>query len=98
MEHLASFTDYGAVESPRGSLRDQHVNIDRTAYARMQTIGITAGMVAEALNAPDSVRHLPQSDVSSYFCRFDGRTLRVTATLQECVLSASWTTNRPASR
>jgi hypothetical protein len=74
------------------------VNIDGTAYARMQTIGITAGMVAEALNAPESVRHLPQSDVLSYFCRFNGRTLRVTATLEECVISASWTTNRPASR
>jgi hypothetical protein len=36
MGHLASFTDHGAPEAPRTSLRNQHVNIDGTAYARMQ--------------------------------------------------------------
>jgi hypothetical protein len=49
-------------------------------------------MVAEALNAPDRVRHLPLSNILSYFCKFNERTLRVTTTLEDCVITVSWTT------
>lgn len=52
-------------------------------------------LVAEALNAPDCVRHLPQSNNLSYFCKFNGWTLRVMTTLEDCVITVSCTSNRP---
>ena len=52
-------------------------------------------MIAETLNAPDRVRHLPLSNVLSYFCEFNGRTLRVMATLDDRIITVSWTTNQP---
>jgi hypothetical protein len=74
------------------------VNIDGNAGERMRAIGISVGMVAEALNAPHCVRHLPQSSNVSYFCKFNGRTLRVMTTLEDCVLSVSWTTSLPITQ
>ena len=58
----------------------------------MRTLGISARMVAEALNAPDYVRHLPLSHHVSYFCDFNGRTIRVMTTLEDRVITVSWTT------
>jgi len=61
----------------------------------MRTLSISSEMIAETLNAPDRVRHLPLSNVLSYFCEFNGRTLRVMATLDDRIITVSWTTNQP---
>ena len=65
-------------------------DISRRAYERMRTLGISFGMVARALNAPDRVQHLPQSNHVSYFCEIDGRSLRVMTTLDYRVVTVSW--------
>jgi hypothetical protein len=67
-------------------------NLDGRAYERMRTLGISPGMVEQALNAPSRVLHLPLSLHRSYFHDFDGRTLRVRTTIDERVLTVSWTT------
>jgi hypothetical protein len=74
-----------------------NVSISGQAYEQMRTLGISARMVAEALDAPDYVRHLPLSHHVSYFCDFNGRTIRVMTTLEDRVITVSWTTNRPTS-
>jgi hypothetical protein len=77
-------------------------NISVRAYEHMRSLGVSSRMVAKALNAPDHVRHLPLSHHLSYFHEFGGHTLRVMTTLDELVLTVSWTTlprtvgNRPS--
>jgi hypothetical protein len=66
--------------------------MDVSIGGRMRTLGISPSMVAEALNAPDYVRHLPLSKHLSYFCEFNGRTIRVMTTLEDRVITVSWTT------
>ena len=73
---------------------DQNVGISGHAYQRMRTLGISSEMVAQTLNAPDRVQRLPLSTIASYFCEFDGRTIRVMTTLDDWVIAVSWTTNR----
>jgi hypothetical protein len=74
------------------SRSDMDGSISGHVYERMQTLGISPSMVAEALNAPDYVRHLPLSKHLSYFCEFNGRTIRVMTTLEDRVITVSWTT------
>jgi hypothetical protein len=74
------------------------MDVSISAQERMQTLGITARMVAEALNAPDYVRHLPLSHHVSYFCDFNGRTIRVMTTLEDRVITVSWTMYRTTLR
>jgi hypothetical protein len=69
-----------------------NVSISGHASEHMETLGISSDMVIEALNAPERVRHLPLSNILSYFCQFDGRTLRVMTTLDNRVITVSWTT------
>lgn len=73
----------------------RNVSISGHACERMRTLSISSEMIAETLNAPDRVRHLPLSNVLSYFCEFNGRTLRVMATLDDRIITVSWTTNQP---
>ncbi len=86
--------DRKPVVEPYLHLAYRNVSISGHAYERMRTLGISPGMVAETLNAPDRVRHLPLSSIQSYFCKFNGRTLRVTTTLEDCVITVSWTTTK----
>ena len=60
----------------------------------MRTLGISSEMVAQTLNAPDRVQRLPLSTILSYFCEFNGRTIRVMTTLDDWVIAVSWTTHR----
>ncbi len=63
----------------------RNVSISGHTYERMRTLGISYTMVAETLDAPpDRVRHLPLSNHLSYFCEFNGRTIRVMTTLDDC--------------
>ena len=68
-----------------------HLDLSYPVFERMQTLGISDAMVAQALNAPVHVRRLPLSQRRSYYCEFAGRTLRVMTTLDERVLTVSWT-------
>jgi hypothetical protein len=70
-----------------------NVSISSYAQEHLRTLGISSEMVAQALNAPDYVRHLPLSNHLSYFCELDGRTLRVMTTLDDRVITVSWTAN-----
>ena len=95
MEQTWSLADRNALAESHLNLAYGSVNISGNADERMRALGVSSGMVAETLNAPDCVRHLPQSNNLSYFCKFNGRTLRVMTTLEDCVITVSWTTNRP---
>jgi hypothetical protein len=66
----------------------RNVSISWHTYERMRTLGISDRMVAETLDAPDRVRHLPLSNHLSYFCEFNGRTIRVMTTLEDRVITA----------
>ena len=85
--------DRNACDESYLNLPDQNVGISGHAYQRMRTLGISSEMVAQTLNAPDRFQRLPLSTISSYFCEFDRRTIRVT-TLDDWVIAVSWTTNR----
>jgi hypothetical protein len=71
------------------------VSISGHAYERMRILGISSRMVADALNASDQVRHLPLIGSLILFCQFNGRTIRVMTTLEDRVITVSWTTKRP---
>lgn len=68
-----------------------HIDLSEHASEKMQTLGISNAMVAQALNAPVHVRRLPLSQQQSYYCEFADRTLRVMTTLDERILTVSWT-------
>jgi len=95
VEQTRSLSDRDALVESHLNVAYRNVHISGHAYERMCALGISPDMIAEALNAPDRVRHLPLSEVLSYFCQFNGRTLRVTTTLDDRVISLSWTTNQP---
>jgi hypothetical protein len=82
------------IVEPTLNLPDQNFGISGHAYQRMRILGISSEMVVQALNAPDRVQRLPLSTIASYFCEFDGRTIRVMTTLDDRVITVSWTTNR----
>jgi hypothetical protein len=86
--------DRNACDESHLNLPDQNVGISGQAYQRMRTLGISSEMVVQALNAPDRVQRLPLSTIASYFCEFDGRTIRVMTTLDDWVIAVSWTTHR----
>ncbi len=95
MEQTRSLGDRDALVESHLYLAYRNVSISGHAYERMRTLSISSEMIAEALNAPDRVRHLPLSNVLSYFCEFNGRTLRVMTTLEDRVITISWTTKNP---
>jgi hypothetical protein len=90
----SSGQDRNACDESHLNLPDHNVGISGPAYERMRTLGISSEMVVQTLNAPDRVQRLPLSTIASYFCEFDGRTLRVMTTLDDSVIAVSWTTNR----
>jgi hypothetical protein len=78
------------------SLRNVNVSISAQAYEPMWVLGISSRMVAETLNSPTRVLHvlhLPLSNRRSYFCDFNGQAVRVMATLEDRVVTVSWTSN-----
>jgi len=77
------------------SLRNVNVSISAQAYEQIWILGISSRMVAETLNSPTRVLHLPLSNQRSYFCDFNGQTMRVMATLEDRVVTVSWTSNCP---
>ena len=93
MEQPPFLADQNGLAESHLDLAYQNVSISAHASEHMETLGISSEMVTAALNAPDRVRHLPLSNVLSFFCRFDGRTLRVMTTLEDRVITVSWTTN-----
>jgi hypothetical protein len=90
----SSGQDRNVCDESHLNLADQNVGISGRAYERMRTLGISSEMVVQALNAPDRVQRLPLSTKASYFCEFNGRTIRVMTTLDDWVIAVSWTTNR----
>jgi hypothetical protein len=86
--------DRNASDESHLNLPDHNVGISGHAYQLMRTLGISSEMIAQTLNAPDRVQRLPLSTIASYFCEFDGRTIRVVTTLDDWVIAVSWTTNR----
>jgi hypothetical protein len=90
----SSGQDRNACDESRLNLPDHNVGISVHAHERMRTLGISSEMVVQDLNAPDRVQRLPLSTIASYFCEFDGRTLRVMTTVGDWVIAVSWTTNR----
>lgn len=70
-----------------------NVDVSIGLQRRMQALGISSKMVAAAIDAPDRVRQLPLSKQRSYFRAFDERTIRVLATLDDCVVAVSWAAN-----